>query len=110
VEAGDLDGVPVDYLDGVVFSGDESYLSVGTKTRDAGAVSDYTGEDISSRSIQHDHGVLADRLTIHDYLWRWDTDWFWCSAAFGAQHPVVRRCWPPRTRRHSASGQILCVV
>src|SRR5690606_140745 len=40
-----------------------------------------------------------DVLTIHDYLWRWDTDWFWCSAAFGAQHPVVRRLWPRRWRR-----------
>ena len=34
-----------------------------------------------------------------DYLWRWDTDWFWCSRAFGAQHPVVRRIWPRRLRR-----------
>ena len=31
---------------------------------------------------------------MHDYLWRWDTDWFWCSRAFGAQNPVVRRFWP----------------
>ncbi|MGC7376705.1 FAD-binding protein, partial [Mycobacteroides abscessus subsp. abscessus] len=42
-----------------------------------------------------------DRLTIHDYLWRWDTDWFWCSRAFGAQHPVIRRFWPRRLRRSS---------
>ncbi len=107
VEAGDLDGVPVDYLDGVVFSGDESYLSVGTKTGDAGPVSDYTGQDIYYRSIQHDHGVLADRLTIHDYLWRWDTDWFWCSAAFGAQHPRLRRWWPRRLRRSSFYWKLL---
>ncbi len=31
-----------------------------------------------------------------DYLWRWDTDWFWCSRAFGAQNPEVRRLWPKR--------------
>jgi FAD/FMN-containing dehydrogenase len=36
---------------------------------------------------------------MHDYLWRWDTDWFWCSRAFGAQHPLVRRVWPRRLRR-----------
>ena len=36
---------------------------------------------------------------MYDYLWRWDTDWFWCSGAFGAQHPVVRRLWPRRWRR-----------
>ena len=26
-----------------------------------------------------------------DYLWRWDTDWFWCSKNVGAQHPLLRR-------------------
>jgi FAD/FMN-containing dehydrogenase len=28
---------------------------------------------------------------VHDYLWRWDTDWFWCSKNFGAQNALVRR-------------------
>ena len=107
VESGSLDGVPVDYLDGVVFSRDESYLSVGTRTSAAGPVSDYTGQDIYYRSIRHDQGVLTDRLTIHDYLWRWDTDWFWCSAAFGAQHPRLRRWWPRRYRRSSFYWKLL---
>ena len=98
---GSLDGVRVDYLDGVVFSADEGYLSVGVGTDESGPVSDYTGQDIYYRSIQHDHGIIEDRLTIHDYLWRWDTDWFWCSAAFGAQHPNLRRWWPRRYRRSS---------
>jgi FAD/FMN-containing dehydrogenase len=40
-----------------------------------------------------------DALTTYDYLWRWDTDWFWCSRAFGAQQPLVRRLWPRRYRR-----------
>ena len=48
-------------------------------------------QQIFYRSIQHDEGATDDRLTVHDYLWRWDTDWFWCSGAFGAQHPLVRR-------------------
>jgi FAD/FMN-containing dehydrogenase len=98
---GHLDGVPVDYLDGVVFSADESYLCVGTKTAEPGPVSDYTGQRIFYRSIQHGDGARHDRLTVADYLWRWDTDWFWCSAAFGAQHPIVRRFWP---RRHLGSA------
>ena len=33
---------------------------------------------------------------MYDYLWRWDTDWFWCSGAFGVQNPTVRRLWPKR--------------
>ncbi|MFH8250454.1 FAD-binding oxidoreductase [Microbacterium sp. B2969] len=102
-----LDDLPVDYLDGVVFSADECYLCVGTQTAAPGPVSDYTGRQIYYRSIQHDQVVKEDRLTIHDYLWRWDTDWFWCSAAFGAQHPLVRRLWPRRYLRSATYGRLM---
>ena len=47
-------GERVDYLDGVVFSADESYLCLGVQTATPGPVSDYTGQDIYYRSIQHD--------------------------------------------------------
>lgn len=109
IETGSLEGERVDYLDGVVFSADESYLCVGTQTSVPGPVSDYTGQRIYYRSIQHDAGVTHDRLTNHDYLWRWDTDWFWCSQAFGAQHPVIRRIWPRRFRRSSAYWKLMRV-
>jgi len=102
-----LDDLPVDYLDGVVFSADESYLCVGTQTSAPGPVGDYTGRRIYYRSIQHGNLTKADRLTIHDYLWRWDTDWFWCSAAFGAQHPLVRRLWPRRYLRSATYGRLM---
>ncbi len=101
IDTGGYDGQPVDYLDGVVFSAGESYLCLGMQTTTPGPVSDYTGQDIYYRSIQHADGVKDDRLTIHDYLWRWDTDWFWCSRAFGAQDPKLRRLWPRRYRRSS---------
>lgn len=101
VQTQSYDGSPVDYLDGVVFSADESYLCIGVRTATSGPVSDYTGRDIYYRSIQHADGEKHDRLTIHDYLWRWDTDWFWCSRAFGAQNPTIRRFWPRRLRRSS---------
>jgi FAD/FMN-containing dehydrogenase len=91
-----FDGERVDYLDGVVFSPVESYLTLGTSTGQGGPTSDYTGSQIYYRSIRQRH---RDLLTTHDYLWRWDTDWFWCSRAFGAQHPVLRRLWPARLRR-----------
>ncbi len=100
-DTGGLDGQPVDYLDGVVFSADESYLCVGVRTSTPGPVSDYTGQHIYYRSIQHDAGSKEDRLTMHDYFWRWDSDWFWCSSAFGAQNPRMRRWWPRRYRRSS---------
>ena len=107
IETGRLDGVAVDYLDGVVFSAEESYLCVGVQTGASGPVSDYTGQQIFYRSIQHDDGPKHDRLTIHDYLWRWDTDWFWCSGAFGAQQPLIRRLWPRRYRRSSSYWKLM---
>jgi FAD/FMN-containing dehydrogenase len=91
------DGQPVDFLDGVVFTATESYLTLGRWSDDDSAVlSDYTGEQIFYRSIQE---RPTDNLTVHDYLWRWDTDWFWCSKTFGAQNPRLRRIWPAKYRR-----------
>jgi FAD/FMN-containing dehydrogenase len=107
IDTGGLDGVPVDYLDGVVFGAEESYLCVGVRTTAPGPVSDYTGQDIYYRSIQHDTGIKEDRLTMHDYFWRWDTDWFWCSRSFGAQNPRVRRWWPRRYRRSSVYWKLV---
>ncbi len=101
IETGGFSGDRVDYLDGVVFSADESYLCIGIQSATPGPVSDYTGNNIYYQSIRHHDGEKHDRLTIHDYLWRWDTDWFWCSRAFGAQNPRIRRWWPRRYRRSS---------
>jgi FAD/FMN-containing dehydrogenase len=62
------------------------------------------------RSLQHDGATpRSDRLTTHDYLWRWDTDWFWCSRAFGVQRPAVRRLWPRRWRRSSAYWRLVAL-
>jgi FAD/FMN-containing dehydrogenase len=107
VETRSFDGGAVDYLDGVVFSAEESYLCLGVQTDAPGPVSDYTGREIYYRSLQHSDGVTDDRLTAADYLWRWDTDWFWCSEAFGAQHPVIRRLWPRRFRRSRSYGTLM---
>ncbi|RKN23518.1 FAD-binding oxidoreductase [Micromonospora musae] len=89
-------GTPVDTMDGVMFSPGEAYLVLGSFTDEGGRPSDYTGQDIYYRSLRR---RVRDTLTTYDYLWRWDTDWFWCSSAFGVQHPVVRRLWPARYRR-----------
>ena len=71
---------------------------------DVAPTSDYTGKSIFYRSIRERE---TDLLTMHDYLWRWDTDWFWCSGAFGAQHPVLRRLWPRRWRRSDVYHRLL---
>ena len=90
------DGTGVDFLDGVVFSGTEAYLTLGRWSDDLTSASDYTGDQIFYESIP---ARPTDVLTVHDYLWRWDTDWFWCSKSFGAQNPRVRKLWPAKYRR-----------
>ncbi|MEC4838254.1 FAD-binding oxidoreductase [Mycobacteroides chelonae] len=107
VDSATFQGERVDYLDGVVFTDEESYLCLGTQTDAPGPVSDYTGQQIYYRSIQHADGTGHDRLSIHDYLWRWDTDWFWCSRAFGAQNPRIRRLWPRKYRRSSVYWKMI---
>ncbi|MFF5171576.1 FAD-binding oxidoreductase [Micromonospora sp. NPDC000089] len=96
IAKGEFEGRPVDGMDGVMFSPGEAYLTFATFTDDAPQLSDYTGQEIYYRSLRR---RVRDALSTYDYLWRWDTDWFWCSAAFGVQHPVVRRLWPARLRR-----------
>lgn len=100
------DGRPVQGLDGVAFEPAEYYLTLARWTDDpSGAVpSDYTGQQVFYRSIQRRE---TDLLTTYDYLWRWDTDWFWCSGAFGAQHPLLRRFWPRRYRRSDVYMRLL---
>ncbi len=90
------DGRAVDFVDGVVFTPDEAYLTLGRWSADEQWTSDYTGQRVFYRSLRERR---TDVLSVHDYLWRWDTDWFWCSRAFGVQHPTVRRLWPRRWRR-----------
>ena len=77
-----------DFVDGVIFAPDECYVTEARHAGQAPATSDYTFENIYYRSIQ---GKAEDFLTTHDYIWRWDTDWFWCSKNFGLQNPLLRR-------------------
>jgi len=78
----------LDFLDGTVFAPDELYLTLGRFADSAPWASDYTYERIYYRSIRERD---TDYLTTRDYLWRWDTDWFWCSKNLHAQNPLVRR-------------------
>jgi FAD/FMN-containing dehydrogenase len=77
-----------DFVDGVVFGPDTLVLSLGRFRDGALWASDYGFENIYYRSLLQRE---QDELATRDYLWRWDTDWFWCSRRFGAQRPWVRR-------------------
>jgi FAD/FMN-containing dehydrogenase len=91
----------VDFLDGVVFAPNEIYLSRGRFVDSAPYTSDYTYAHIYYRSIRERD---KDLLTARDYLWRWDTDWFWCSKNVGAQNPLLRRLYG-RERLNSITYQ-----
>ena len=105
----ELSGTEIDFLDGTVFDAGEQYLTTGefVEALPPGVTaSDYTGQQIFYRSQQRRE---IDHLTVRDYLWRWDTDWFWCSRALGVQHPVVRRLWPRRHRRSDVYRRIVAL-
>jgi FAD/FMN-containing dehydrogenase len=89
-----------DFVDGTVFSPRELYLTLGRFADEAPYTSDYTYERIYYRSIRERR---EDFLTAHDFLWRWDTDWFWCSKNLGAQNPLLRRFAFGRKRLGSRS-------
>ncbi len=77
-----------DFVDGTVFSPKKMFITLGRFTDKAPYTSDYTFEKIYYRSIP---ARRDDFLSVHDYLWRWDTDWFWCSKNVFAQNGFVRR-------------------
>jgi FAD/FMN-containing dehydrogenase len=79
-----------DFIDGVAFGPAEFYLNVARFVDSAPYASDYTFEHIYYRSIRERE---TDYLTVHDFIWRWDTDWFWCSKNVGAQIPWLRRLY-----------------
>ena len=98
-------GEPVDGVDGMIVSPAESYLVLANFfPQQRRRPSDYTGQEIFYRSITQ---LTHDTLTAHDYIWRWDADWFWCSEAFGVQNPTIRRLWPSAYRRSDVFHRIV---
>ena len=83
-----LEDPTLDFVDGVVFARGEMVLTLARFADSAPYTSDYTYERVYYRSLRERD---TDYLTTRDYLWRWDTDWFWCSRNVGAQHPLLRR-------------------
>lgn len=79
-----------DFVDGVVFSRDDMVITLGQFTDYAPYISDYTYEKIYYKSLRE---RPEDYLTTEAYIWRWDTDWFWCSKNLFAQTPIIRRLY-----------------
>jgi len=76
------------FVEGVAFAPDDFVVTTGNFSDAPDPTSSYTGmapyfTTLRTRS--------DDLLSVRDYLWRWDPDWFWCSAHFGMQNPLLRR-------------------
>jgi len=82
-----------DFVDGVAFGPEAMVLSQARFVDAAPWTSDYGFESIYYRSLRERE---VDYLRTEDYLWRWDTDWFWCSKNFGTQRPWLRRLYGRR--------------
>jgi FAD/FMN-containing dehydrogenase len=76
-----------DFVDGSIFGENEMYLTLGRFCDSAPYTSDYTWLKMYYRSIQQRD---EDYLSVRDYLWRWDTDWFWCSKNVYVQNLPMR--------------------
>ena len=80
----------IDFVDSVIFSRDEMVITLGQFSDEAPYTSDYTYERIYYKSLLE---RAEDFMRTEDYIWRWDTDWFWCSKNMLAQNPLVRRLY-----------------
>jgi FAD/FMN-containing dehydrogenase len=99
-------GQRVDFVDGTAFGTSELYLTVAAFSDKAPWLSDYTGPKVF---YQSQRGAREDYLTIRDYIWRWDTDWFWCSRPFGVQNKYIRPLWPRRYRRSDVYRKLVAL-
>ena len=67
---------PADFVDGVVFGPELQVANAAQFVDEAPWSSDCTFKQIYYRSLPD---KPLDYMSNRDYLWRWDTDWFWCS-------------------------------
>ncbi len=77
----------VDFVDGSIFDHDDLYLTLGRFCDEAPYTSDYTWLKMYFRSVRERE---SDYLSVHAYIWRWDTDWFWCSKNVYVQNLPMR--------------------
>src|SRR5207249_2604484 len=67
---GHLEAGEADFIDGTVFNPGQFFITLGSFADSAPYTSDYTYEKIYYQSIR---GKREDYLTVHDYLWRWNS-------------------------------------
>lgn len=76
-----------DFIDGVVFGKNSAVISVGTFTDEAPYTSDYTYVKTYYKSLLK---RSEDYLKTYDFLFRWDSDWWWGTAGSPLRFTLVR--------------------
>jgi len=84
-----------DYIDGLVFKKNEMYLHLGKFVDEVPFVSDYTYMKIFYKSMDKE----IDYLKTRDYIFRYDTDWFWTTKSMGLENPLLRFLFGKRNLR-----------
>lgn len=64
----------IHFIEGLVFAPNEFYLSVGQMTYSVNRLDDIYRKNIFYKLIQTNSDIY---LTIQDYIFRYDPDWFW---------------------------------
>lgn len=80
-------GERVDFVEGSGFEKDRIIATVATLVDSAPYASDYRYMKRYFEAIQKKR---EDYLSVRDFIWRWDSDWFWCSKAFFMDHTIPR--------------------
>ena len=79
---------PPDFVDGTLFSKTDMYITRGDFCDEAPFEHDYSFLDIYYQSIKK---LQVDYLSTLNYIWRWDTDWYWHSHKYLMTSRVMRR-------------------
>lgn len=92
------------FIEGVIFNPTEMVLSQGAFVDAVPYLSSYTYRHIYYRSLLQ---KTEDFLTTEEYIWRWDTDWFWCSKKFLMENPLLRILFGKWCLGSKTYGQIM---
>ena len=78
----------IDFVEGCMFSKDKFVITTANFSDIAPYTNNYKHMKIYYKdSVQKRE---EDYLSTKDYIWRWDTDWFWTSRNFGMQNRWLR--------------------
>jgi FAD/FMN-containing dehydrogenase len=77
----------VDFVEGSGFEKNQIVATLASFVDEAPYASNYRYMKRYYEAIQKKE---EDYLTARDFIWRWDSDWFWCSKAFFMNHTIPR--------------------